>query len=304
MKAQCGVTVLMSVYNGGIHLKTQIDTILCQTYPEISLLIRDDGSLEETRKQLSVYEKMDSRITVIYGSHIGAAASFFSLMRAAAWREGEYFAFADQDDYWLPGKIEAAVTMLSGCDSAAPALYSCPATLTDRNLRLLPDRIHNFPRKPGFGNALIENICFGCTEVFNRRLLLLAAGAKPAHVVMHDWWLYLVASYLGNVCFDQDSYILYRQHGGNAVGAEHTRLGELAGRLSRWRRQKNRAYQQAEELALMYSGPENHETLLKLFLDYKKSYKKTLEILLCREIRRQRRLDNAAFKLLFLARYL
>lgn len=298
------VTVLMSVYNGKAHLKPQIESILRQTYPYIALLIRDDGSEEETRKLLAAFEEQDSRITVIYGSHVGAAASFFCLMRAAGLGDGTYFAFSDQDDYWLPEKTEAAVRALSRCAPDIPALYSCRAALADERLRLLPDRIHNFERRPGFGNALVENICFGCTEIFNRPLLELIGGREPDHLVMHDWWLYLVASYTGIVCFDQEAYILYRQHGGNSVGAQHTRLGELTGRLSRLRSQRGSRYEQARELALRYTGPEERTKLLNLFLDYKMSYKKTLEALFCREIRRQRILDNAALKLLFLTRYL
>ena len=78
MRTRQTVTVLMSVYNGGTHLKTQIDSILCQTYREISLLIRDDGSEAETRRQLAVMQEMDSRITVIYGTHLGACLLYTS----------------------------------------------------------------------------------------------------------------------------------------------------------------------------------------------------------------------------------
>ena len=101
----------MSTYNGEKYIKTQLDSILAQDYEEIDLLIRDDGSTDSTREILSAYAKKYSSITWYSGKNIGVQKSFFDLILKAN-LERDYYAFADQDDKWLPGKISRAVSIL------------------------------------------------------------------------------------------------------------------------------------------------------------------------------------------------
>ena len=125
-----------------------------------------------------------------------------------------------------------------------PCLYASEVQPVDGRGKKIPGGIRYPERKPGFGNALVENICTGCTCVLNRELLLLfcdtAAGRRPmpCHVIMHDFWLYLLAGAFGRIIFDNKSYIYYRQHGENTVGMvnfkkNRGKLRKQAGELKR-----------------------------------------------------------------------
>ena len=101
----------MSTYNGEKYLREQIDSILNQDYPEISLLIRDDGSTDGTVDILKEYAQKYRDIDYYVGENLGVQNSFFDLMKRAD-KRAYYYAFADQDDVWLPGKIKRAIELL------------------------------------------------------------------------------------------------------------------------------------------------------------------------------------------------
>ena len=104
------VGVVLSSYNGEKYIIKQIDSILNQTYRNIHLFIRDDGSSDNTAALIRSFEN-DERITCIYGENRGVIKSFYEATKVAS-RSSEYIAFSDQDDYWLPNKIERAVNLL------------------------------------------------------------------------------------------------------------------------------------------------------------------------------------------------
>jgi hypothetical protein len=134
--------------------------------------------------------------------------------------------FADQDDVWLPHKIERAWQHLRGLDGR-PALYASAQMLADENLRPL-QATPPWPRGPSFAGALVENIVTGCTAAINGpAILLLRQGGVPPGVHFHDWWLYLVVSAFGTVVFDEVPSLLYRQHGANHIGRGAGRIGRI-----------------------------------------------------------------------------
>ena len=122
------VNVLLSAYNGEKYIREQIESILAQTYPNIELIIRDDGSKDRTVEILKEYEQRYENINVVLEKNIGVTASFFSLIEKS---NSDNIAFADQDDIWLPQKIEVAVQKLEKREK--PALYACNKVLIDIN---------------------------------------------------------------------------------------------------------------------------------------------------------------------------
>ena len=103
------VIVLMSTYNGEQYIKEQIESILNQTYSNMELYIRDDGSKDQTVAILKKYEQ-DGKLHFSQGKNMGFINSFFEVMRTSG--EADYYAWCDQDDVWLPEKIERAVKEL------------------------------------------------------------------------------------------------------------------------------------------------------------------------------------------------
>ena len=99
---------------------------------------------------------------------------------------------------------------------------------------LNPLGLSRLPRRPGFGNALVENISAGCTLVMNAKGRELVLSSLPEGALMHDWWCYLVVSCFGTVLYDPTPQVRYRQHEHNAVGGTSKRLLHLARRAKRF----------------------------------------------------------------------
>ena len=103
------VAVLMSAYNGEKYISEQINSILQQTYQNLVLYIRDDGSSDNTVSILEEYERQ-KKIVLIQGENLGFINSFFDVMKKC--ETADYYAWCDQDDIWIPDKIERAVEKL------------------------------------------------------------------------------------------------------------------------------------------------------------------------------------------------
>lgn len=208
------IIVLMSTYNGELYIVEQIRSILDQLPSNSLLMIRDDGSLDGTVGLIEAFA--DPRIRLTCGPNIGFARSFLTLLVRSP-EDADIVMFSDQDDVWLPDKIERAGLHLKPL-ADRPALYCSAQMLVDETLRPL----HATPpwtRGPSFTGALSENIVTGCTAALNRpALLLLRSAGVPNSVHFHDWWLYLVVSAFGTVVVDSQPTLLYRQHGGNQIG--------------------------------------------------------------------------------------
>ena len=105
------VQILMSTYYGEKYLREQLDSIIKQTYPLINILIRDDGSSDGTLSILKEYAGKYDHVTYYEGENIGVIQSFLQLLKESD-ANVNYYAFADQDDVWLPEKIVRAVEKL------------------------------------------------------------------------------------------------------------------------------------------------------------------------------------------------
>lgn len=208
------VVVLMSTYQGERYVVEQLRSILQQLPPRAQILVRDDGSTDGT---VAVIESLqDPCITVIRGANIGFGHSFLTLLNQAP-EDADLVMFSDQDDVWLPNKIDRAWAHLAPLGDR-PALYGSAQMLADADLRPLHPTAP-WPRGPSLTGALTENIITGCTAAINRQALeLLQRAGVPAGVRFHDWWLYLVVSVFGTVVYDDQPTLLYRQHGGNQIG--------------------------------------------------------------------------------------
>lgn len=212
--AQLRVAVLMSTYNGERYVVEQLQSILGQLPAGGCILVRDDGSSDGTLA--AIEDLCDPRIRVTRGANLGFGRSFLTLL-AEAPADADMVMFSDQDDVWLPGKIERAWYHLCTLAGTA-ALYGSAQMLVDADLRPLHPT-PPWPRGPSLNNALTENIITGCTAAINRPAIdLLQRAGVPGAVHFHDWWLYLVVSAFGTVVYDNQPALLYRQHGGNVIG--------------------------------------------------------------------------------------
>jgi len=297
------VTVLLSTYNGCKYLLEQLNSLYQQTYPDIRILVRDDGSSDSTRSILDS-EQSDGRIEILEGhNNLGPALSFFELLRSAASTDTEYVAFCDQDDVWHPEKIAHAISALTGVAGSGPAMYFSRAEIVDEHL----DHIGftEVPEKIGFGNALVENVAVGCTTVLNRKAIDLIGENLPGKVLIHDWWCYLVLSCFGEIIFSECPDIKYRQHGSNTIGI-------AANMLERWGRKLRRffgsggGHQWISEQTVSFlntfgdSIPSSRRPLLDKFIGAKSSLRYRLQLALSKDVWRQKWSDDLILRFLIL----
>jgi len=206
--------VLMSTYNGAAYVEEQLRSILAQLPEDGQVLVRDDGSSDGTLARVQALA--DARVSARAGRNLGFGPSFLSLLCEVP-AEADLVLFSDQDDVWLPGKIERARRALQALGEG-PALYGSAQLLVDEALKpLQPTR--PWPNAPSFQGALVENVITGCTAAMNGPAVrLLQQAGVPEGVRFHDWWAYLVVSAFGKVVFDPEPTLLYRQHGANQIG--------------------------------------------------------------------------------------
>ncbi len=208
------VIIMMSTYNGETYLAEQIESILNQTEKDFILKIHDDGSTDGTLEIIKAYAQKDKRICIDNSGHKGYPKCFFDLMKDAG--EAKYYAFSDQDDVWLPEKIERAISFIDS--EKCPALYGAHKKIVDSHL----DEIgQDSTQQPGLLYAfLCHNELAGCTMVYNRKLQDILVQYIPIRKdFYHDSWIYKVALVCGKVLIDKKATILYRQHNNNTVGA-------------------------------------------------------------------------------------
>lgn len=302
------VRILMAAYNGEKYLRSQLDSILAQRGVEVSLLIRDDGSSDQTKNILRAYAQRFHNISIYdTGENEGASGSFYDLLIHTD-VFADYYAFADQDDVWYADKLAQAVRLLEQEQSEQPLLYAGKVICVSENLERQETFSYRIAKEPSFGNALMENICMGCTEVFNKRLLLLVREHLPHKKIMHDWWMYLTAAYFGKAVYDQNAYMLYRQHGENQIGMQNYWRLRWMNRLLHIRQMKHKLSEQAAVFRNAYIGyaPVQREDLyrLELMCGYRAGFRKKIRLVFSLGIYRQNRLDDWICRMLILAGYL
>lgn len=297
------VQILMSTYNGSLYIRKQLDSIMNQDYP-VSLFIRDDGSTDDTVSIIEEYQSRFDNISLVKGDNVGVIHSFFSMINMAD-KEADYYSFADQDDIWLPDKVRTAVERLSKMNNNVPCMYCSEQTLIDADDKVIEDHMRVVERRPGFGNSVVENIATGCTCVVNRRLLELAK-AKPEFTIMHDWWMYMLATSMGEVVFDTKPKILYRQHGNNTMGKRTNYIDEFKKRVKRFSSNKGNLYRQLESFERLHGDnlDTTNKEILDMVLAYKKSFADRMRCITTSKIYRQRKSDNLIFKLLFFTNHI
>lgn len=243
------ICILLATWNGAPYLRTLLDSLQRQTVEDWQLLVRDDGSDDETVAILTD-AATDRRIRILSDTRgrQGPAHNFGLLMSAALATDVDYVAFADQDDLWIPEKLERQLDRMRDAEALygreLPLLVHTDLTIVDEALRVLHPsfmRWSGFPVGPDASVArlLIRNHVVGCTMLSNRRLLELALPA-PREMVMHDWWLGMLAAVSGGLVYDDEPSVLYRQHANNQVGAASLSRKFRSG-LGNWRPAWNRA---------------------------------------------------------------
>ncbi len=202
----------MAACNGEKYLKRQLETILEQLAPGDELIVSDDSSTDHTVEIIKGYG--DDRITLLEKANFGNPV--FNMENALKKAQGDYVFLADQDDVWLPGRVQKAVEKLQQYD-----LVVCNAFIVDENEEIIHESYFDWKgSSPGFFKNLRKNSFLGCSLAFNRKILN-AALLFPKKISMHDVWIGLLAECTGKVLFLNERLMYYRRHDDNFTASVH-----------------------------------------------------------------------------------
>ncbi|MCT7584007.1 glycosyltransferase family 2 protein [Aliarcobacter butzleri] len=217
------ISILLSTYNGKKYIKEQLDSIFNQTYKNIEIIVRDDGSSDNTIEILKSYniEPIDTKV------NLGAMGSFEELLKYALQNSNsDYFMFCDQDDVWDTKKVEKTLAKMEEMEKEfgnIPLLVHTDLEVVNERLNTINSSFMEFQKidhsKKSFNNLLMQNIITGCTMMINRKLAQKCLPI-PDGAIMHDWWIGLVASKFGEIGYLDEVTIKYRQHASNTIGAK------------------------------------------------------------------------------------
>ena len=270
------VLVMMSTYNGEKYIKEQIDSVFAQENVNVSLLVRDDGSTDGTIDILESYKKRGYKIDYYAGDNLKPALSFMDLMfKVKDVDSFEYYAFCDQDDYWLTDKLFVATNQLMQMKKDVPLLYYGKTQLVDGNLKPFTSKRMVHVESNTFRQAIICSNAAGCTMCFNAQLLKIVQQYHPKQIMMHDGWVHkLCLAMGGEVFYDNIPHIYYRQHGGNVVGGTLPFKKRLEKHFRSFCNGKQVRKKMIEELYKGYGAKmlEENKKLCELYINYDKSF--------------------------------
>ena len=225
------LSIALCTYNGSRYLRGQLESLPGKLLMPCELVVCDDSSIDNTLAIISDFaHEAQFPVYVHEGlNNLGPVKNFEKAIRLC---RGEYIALCDQDDVWLPGKMEKALRKIKALEDTfgktTPILIHTDARVVDSDLAPIDDSLWRFqrtcPRKgKDLNRLLLQNIATGCTVVFNKALKDLALPI-PENAMMHDWWLALTASAFGRIDHILEPTVLYRQHVANETGAKKWNL--------------------------------------------------------------------------------
>lgn len=207
--------ILLSTYNGQKFITDFLDSLVRQSFMDFSILVRDDGSSDETVSIIQGYKRKLKIEILSANRNLGSGKSFFELLKNSS-NNARCFMFADQDDVWAPDKTQKAYQTVLNHNEKEALLYFCRCELVDEHLNHIGYSVK--PRVLDFQSALVQNSSPGCTMAFNAQAKRLLLQHELPEGLMHDRWCFLLVKTFGFVHYDPESLIKYRQHSANVIG--------------------------------------------------------------------------------------
>lgn len=212
----------MATYNGERYLSQQVDSILQCLGPSDQLIVSDDGSQDGTLRQLEAYKSETRVVEVVDGPRQGIIANFENGLKHV---KGDLVFLADQDDVWLPNKVDEIKRIFESDEKVTCVLHD--VEVVDGDLNTLDKSFFELRgSKLGFLNNLIKNSFMGSAMAF-KASMLPAVLPIPRNIPMHDQWIGLINELYGKTALCRKPLGLYRRHGDNASTFDRGSFGSM-----------------------------------------------------------------------------
>lgn len=233
-----------------------------QTYKDIKIVVRDDGSTDNSSAIIDDFcKEHPEKIFRVEGLPTGSAKQNFACLLEQC--DSDYIMFCDQDDVWLPDKVEKTMLAMNAAEDGKdiPVLVHTDLKVADQNLNIISNSFFGFQKliqnNITLPKLLVQNYVTGCTVMINRALKNVC-GKLPDNCIMHDWWLALVAVLFGKLVLENSATIFYRQHSENQVGSKASYgVAYVKQKLSAFKQVRNTynaTYLQAQALLENYAS--------------------------------------------------
>lgn len=225
MEREDSVSVAMASYNGEAYIREQIDSIIVQLRDKDEIVVSDDGSTDGTLQILEEYCQKDSRIRVLHNVNHGIAHNFNNAVMAC---KGVYIFLSDQDDVWLPQKVESVLTVFKETNAD---IVVHDAFITDQYLHPCSKTIFSIY---GTSNSplrnFFKNTFWGCCMAFRssfRKILCPFPSDPSGMVIGHDLWIGILGGIYGKIVRYPECLIYHRFHQNNVTPRYHRKLSVI-----------------------------------------------------------------------------
>lgn len=225
--------IVMATYNGEKYIREQLESLINQSWKNISICIRDDGSTDNTLSIIEEYkEKLDKsnsgiEINIIDngGKNLGYPECFYELLRKA--KEADYYFLCDQDDVWNNKKVELMINRMEKEDSNKPLLCMSAFEYCNLELKHLKNST-KVTKDIEYMNVIYDLMeAFGFSLALNKELKNVILNHIPVTTGRKDWWILMTAAALGKVVYEDECLAKYRRHN-EAVTFSNTTEGVLS----------------------------------------------------------------------------
>lgn len=222
------VEIVLATFNGGRFLEEQLDSLINQSYKDIRVTIRDDGSKDETLGIINGFCRKYPEtvfLSISSGIPLGSSLSFSKLLEESS---GKYIMLCDQDDVWKETKVEMTFKEMKRIESLygneMPLLVFTDLVEVDEQLNVISPSFFSsqklFPEISSNATKLAAlNVVAGCTVMINRAALKISLPV-PSSKIVHDQWLAVNVAHFGKVSYLREGTLLYRQHSQNSIGSK------------------------------------------------------------------------------------
>ena len=240
------ISILLATYNGEKYIREQIDSILGQTVDNFTLYINDDKSTDSTFDIAGEYTKQYPGKIIATQNEANSGHAKLNFMDMIISRKDDYLMLCDQDDVWLPDKIEKSLSAIKKLESEhgvqTPLLVHTDLEIVNENLETMSSSYFELEdintNQKTLNKIVARNIAPGCSIMYNRALSDLIT-TKSSDIIMHDWWLVLIAAALGETDTIFEKTILYRQHSTNEIGIVKVKtIGHIVSKLINFKKAK------------------------------------------------------------------